>query len=155
MKYFKKELVSSPLKLPNGFRVLFTEVADDIGVLATDDGYLIGELNNAIKRRVGGVVAISSDEYEELKKNQPGLPLPPPWVERHSQHLAAARQPAHESHVVEDSRPLPPAPPPPSNPPPLSVPDTVPVAPVVAKAGPRRGGRFPKAAAASSSSPSE
>lgn len=72
MKFYKKELVSNPLSLPDGRRVRFEQIgASDTGVLATEDPGLITELDKAAARHVGGVVEITSEQYQELKKNPP------------------------------------------------------------------------------------
>lgn len=82
-KYFRKEIVSTPLYLKGGGRVPFVALGDDVGILETDDAALIGQLEVAIKRRMGGVVAITAEEFEELKKNPPARRLKPsslkPW----------------------------------------------------------------------------
>lgn len=77
VKYFKKELVSNRLALPNGKRVHFEQIGDtDTGVLATDDAGLIAELEKAVAARRGGVVAIDEQTYSELKKNPAAKPTP-------------------------------------------------------------------------------
>lgn len=101
MNYYRKELFSNPLRLPNGFTIQFTEVADDMGVLATEDGYLISELRNAIQRRVGGVNEISASEYEDLKKNPPDKPSPPPWLNAQNLHQRAGVQSLAANVVAE------------------------------------------------------
>lgn len=82
-KYFRKEIVSTPLFLKVGGKVPFVALGDDIGILETEDATLIGQLEVAIKRRMGGVVAITAEEFEELKKNPPAPRLKPsslkPW----------------------------------------------------------------------------
>lgn len=70
MKYYKKELVSNRLALPNGKRVGFTQIdGTDTGVLATEDEGLITELGKAIASQRGGVIEIDQQTYEDLKKN--------------------------------------------------------------------------------------
>lgn len=77
MKYYKKELVSNRLALPNGKRVGFTQIdGTDTGVLATEDEGLIAELDKAIASRRGGVIEIDLQTYEELKKNPLARPSP-------------------------------------------------------------------------------
>ena len=70
-KYFRKEIVNTPLYLKGGGKVPFIALGGDIGILETDDATLIGQLEVAINRRMGGVIAITSEEFEELKKNPP------------------------------------------------------------------------------------
>lgn len=75
MKYYKKELVSNRLALPNGKRVAFVQVGQsDTGVLATEDEGLIAELDKAVAGRRGGVIEIDLQTYEELKKNPTAKP---------------------------------------------------------------------------------
>lgn len=69
MNYYKKELLSTPLYLPQGRRVPFEDVGGDTGVVATEDGSLIVELDGAVKRRIGGIVVINQGTYDDLKKN--------------------------------------------------------------------------------------
>lgn len=69
MKYFLKELVSKPLKLSTGNTIEFEDVGGDMGVIATDNGFLVGELEKAHENRVGGVVPIDQEQYDDLKKN--------------------------------------------------------------------------------------
>lgn len=77
IKYYKKELVSNRLALPNGKRVEFTQIdGTDTGVLATEDEGLIAELDKAIAARRGGVVEIDLATYEGLKKNPFARPSP-------------------------------------------------------------------------------
>ena len=70
-KYFRKEIVSTPLFFKSGGRAPFEVVGSDAGLLQTSDPALIEQLELAIKKRMGGVVAITAEEYEELKKNPP------------------------------------------------------------------------------------
>lgn len=74
MRYFKKELVSRPLYLPGGGKVGFTNIGDDTGLLATEDGFLIAELSKLAARHKGGVVELNVAAYEDLKKNPPTSP---------------------------------------------------------------------------------
>lgn len=104
VNYYRKELVSNPLRLPSGHIVKFTEVADDTGVLATEEGYLISELNAAIARHVGGVVAIEASEYEELKKNPPSKPSLPPWLDGQNLPQRLGVQSLAANVVVEDGK---------------------------------------------------
>ena len=68
-KWWIKELLNNPLRVPAGFKVEFEDVGGNVGVLATDDGYLNSELQAAFDRKVGGVYEISKEKYESLKKN--------------------------------------------------------------------------------------
>lgn len=95
-KFFRKEIISTPLFLKSGGKAPFEAVGSDIGLLKTSDAALIEQLELAIRKRMGGVVSISSDEYEELKKNPPVRRLKPtsskPWQ--------ADSQPRNQSAVV-------------------------------------------------------
>lgn len=71
-KFYKKELVSNRLALPNGKVVKFEQVGDsDTGVLATTDQALASELDKAAAAGRGGVVEITAEQFENLKKNPP------------------------------------------------------------------------------------
>lgn len=70
VKFYKKELVSNRLALPNGRAVAFEQIGGtDSGVLATTDPGLIAELDKAVAARRGGVVSITEQQYQDLKKN--------------------------------------------------------------------------------------
>lgn len=72
MNYYKKELISNRLALPNGRGVKFEQIGtSDTGVLATADPGLIAELDKAVASNRGGVVALTQQQYDELKKNPP------------------------------------------------------------------------------------
>jgi hypothetical protein len=63
MRYFLKEKTSRPLYLPNGAKAPFESAGGDYGLLETQDSYLVTELDKAVKMHVGGVVALSAEEY--------------------------------------------------------------------------------------------
>ncbi len=61
----------------NGQKVQFELLGDARGVIALDEesnAVEIAELREYVKRRVGGVSEISSEEFESAKKNHPYLP---------------------------------------------------------------------------------
>lgn len=71
-KFYKKELLSNRLALPNGKTVPFDQAGDsDTGIIATSDAGLISELDKAAAAGRGGVVSISEQEFQDLKKNPP------------------------------------------------------------------------------------
>ena len=75
MRYYKKLLVSQPVKCL-GALVAFEPVGGNVGVRQLNESTesaLIAELDNLADHRRGGVVKISDEAYEGLKKN----PLPP------------------------------------------------------------------------------
>lgn len=77
MRYFKKEIPTNRLMLPNG-RALNFEYADpnDLGFLKTEDGYIIAELESAIARRVGGVLNSNESEYVAFEQKKSSSPSP-------------------------------------------------------------------------------
>lgn len=81
MKYFKKELPTNPLALPNGRKIHFDHAdPNDLGFFKTEDGYLIGELESAIARHVGGVLPSNEAEYiafEQKKRDTPSTSSQP------------------------------------------------------------------------------
>lgn len=107
-KYFRKEIVTTPLNLKSGGRVPFVVVGGDTGILETEDPKLIEALEMAVKRRMGGVVAITFEEFEELKKNPPAPRLKrsslKPWG-RQDNH--PANQPREEDAAVVSQKTAP------------------------------------------------
>lgn len=90
-RYWKKEIPETPFYLPIGKAIQWDFVVDDLGWLATDDGYINAELIRARAARVGGVIEVSAEEYAEaLKKKadsnsqprQPGRPTIGPTSRR-------------------------------------------------------------------------
>lgn len=80
-RFFKKINVGMPLMIL-GARVQFTVLGGNLGVIAiSDDLPLCDELDELSKANGGngraGVVAIDEATFEELKKKQPLIPLPP------------------------------------------------------------------------------
>jgi hypothetical protein len=63
MKWYLKELVQSALYLPNGSKAPFEDIGGTYGILATSDGYLIAELDRAVKTHTGGVIPLTEAEY--------------------------------------------------------------------------------------------
>lgn len=101
MKYYKKELVSNRLALPNGRRVNFTVVGDsDTGVLATEDPELIKELDQAVAKRRGGVIEIEAEVYDGLKKNPLAKPSPIKSLNAQSIRQLLSQKPNGEKPVA-------------------------------------------------------
>lgn len=76
MRYFRKELISTPLYLSTGGKFPFDNIGGDEGLWATEDQNLIREAEAAISRGIGGISEIRQQEYEELIKKKIGGPLP-------------------------------------------------------------------------------
>lgn len=57
-QYFRKELPDQPLRLSNGIPLTGE-------FFAVDDPWMQNELNTAITRRVGGILSISKEEYDD------------------------------------------------------------------------------------------
>lgn len=83
--YFKKEIVSNPIYDHQGAQIPFEICAGNCGVIALDSenaaqAVLIDTLNKTVGRH--GVVLITEDKYEELKKkpllNKPNSRLKEP-----------------------------------------------------------------------------
>jgi hypothetical protein len=80
-RYFSKINPKQDLLLSNGswFNSLasWEPVGDgESGVLATNNGFLIREMELAMERQRGGIREISQSEFETLKKKEPNLK---PW----------------------------------------------------------------------------
>lgn len=90
MRYFKKELPTNRLMLPNG-RALNFDYADpnDLGFLKTEDGYIIAELESAIARKVGGVLHSNESEYAEFEQKKSNSPSPN--LRQHGQSAISAQ----------------------------------------------------------------
>lgn len=75
--YYLKEVVERKLFLPNGAPVQFDAVDTTYGLLSTSDPYVISELEKAIQNRVGGVIKLTEEEFNDwnAKKNSPTSPL--------------------------------------------------------------------------------
>jgi hypothetical protein len=73
-RYYRKEITSVPF-FAAGARVMFEQLAGNTGVLAVEDTEqnksFILALDEAAKKRVGGVVMIDAEQYEDLKKKRP------------------------------------------------------------------------------------
>lgn len=93
MNYFHKELVANKLNLPNGRKVVFETLGDGNGVIATNDNYIVREFRVAISQHTHGVSEISSEQYEELKKNATATP---------SQHRQAGQRSALSAQSLID-----------------------------------------------------
>ena len=70
MRYFKKELVNRPLMTQQGWPIPFEDVGDGWGALATNEPFLIGQLEALIKSpNPKGVIEVGSlEEFEDFKK---------------------------------------------------------------------------------------
>jgi len=78
MRYFLKELVKIPLYIPNGATVPFEDIGGNYGLFQTADPYLIGELDKAIKNRVGGVIPLTEEEFTTWQKKKAASPSSSP-----------------------------------------------------------------------------
>lgn len=76
MRYFLKELVSTPLYLPGGHHFPFEVVTGEQGIWATEEPYLIGEAEKALAKGIGGIAEIDKEQYDELKKKVLAGPSP-------------------------------------------------------------------------------
>ena len=77
MAFFLKELRDRPIRVPGGWEIGFEDAGGNIGILSTEDGYVISELKAAESRKAGGVYEIDQARYEELKKKQGRARLSP------------------------------------------------------------------------------
>jgi hypothetical protein len=82
-KFYLKEILSTKFWLPNGKQAPWEPVGNDTGVLSTNAPNLIFHLDNAAAKHVGGIVSITEEQFNELKKNLTGAASPRP-LERES-----------------------------------------------------------------------
>lgn len=69
MKHFLKEIVQTGLRGANGKIIVWEKLAQNFGVLALADGDPnVAILNDFAERKVGGVAAITPEQYEDYKK---------------------------------------------------------------------------------------
>lgn len=76
-QYFYKEILSNKVWLPNGKLPAWEAVGNDIGVLATNDAFVIFHLTSLSHKHVGGIVKIDEAAYQDAKKNALGSGSPP------------------------------------------------------------------------------
>ena len=74
MHYFRKEILSNRIVLKTR-NPQWESVGNDEGILATDSDELVAELGVMADVGRGGVIRITAEEYEELKK-KPASPSP-------------------------------------------------------------------------------
>jgi hypothetical protein len=74
MVYFKKYDPRIALNTSMGSRVPFIDLGTSWGLLSTEDNYLISELRRAQREQRGGVMEISGEEFEDLKKKETPKP---------------------------------------------------------------------------------
>ena len=86
MTFFKKTILSNPIATSKGYRIQFQPIGDDEGVIALEDETVIAELKDMAERRVGGVIEVTREQFDELKKKdefvsqpKPRLSDPPQW----------------------------------------------------------------------------
>lgn len=100
-RFFAKELPEQPIYISGRpYRFDF---------LATEDAWLIGELQNAALSGVGGIIEITKDAYDESLKKKSGTPSPPSFLNRRPELVAPQFQPpapgARPAVLVGDNRP--------------------------------------------------
>ena len=69
-RYYKQAGPDTPLYLSNGQRLVFPSVDGKYGFIATNDKFLIGEINTAINTFKGGVSVCTKDEYKDYLKKK-------------------------------------------------------------------------------------
>jgi len=81
-RYYKQADPSTPLYLSNSQRLVFPTADGATGYIATKDKFLIGEINTAINKFIGGVAVCTKEEYSEyLKKKSSGAAPSKRWRE--------------------------------------------------------------------------
>ena len=81
-RYYKQDKPDTPLYLSNGQHLVFPTTDGITGYLATNDNFLVGEINTAINKCMGGVAVCTKDEYKEyLKKKSSGRTPQKKWRE--------------------------------------------------------------------------
>ena len=62
--------MSRPLRSSKGWPVIFDDIGDDIGILETNDPFLISELEATMASQKGGVREVVTDEEWEVTKKK-------------------------------------------------------------------------------------
>lgn len=117
MRYFLKEKTSRPLFFPNGAKCPFEPIAGDYGLIATEDNYVVTELDKAAKMNVGGVVPLTEEEYKSwaekkmnsessLDSSQPGRETLGPIPFQQLQAIRAAGAAAVGSPIIGGPPPV-------------------------------------------------
>jgi hypothetical protein len=72
MKYFRKSVPKTPVWISNGSKIVFDSNDRKAGFYATDNAFVIGELEKAEREGRGGVVSITDEQYdaEYIKKKE-------------------------------------------------------------------------------------
>lgn len=76
MKFFSKYDLRNKIYTGAGWPVPFKDVGGMIGLLATNDNYIISELQKVIDEHRGGVQEVTAAEFEALKKKENQKPYP-------------------------------------------------------------------------------
>ena len=77
MNYFRKSVPATPVWISNGSKVVFSTNDKKTGYYATDNPFIIGQLELAQRENRGGVVSISAEQYDAEFIKKKGLPIPP------------------------------------------------------------------------------
>lgn len=79
MRYFAKSVPKTPLWLTDNRKLVFETIDREMGYFATDDPFMMAEMDSFIRTSRGGVREITLADYESfLKKKGTWTPLPPP-----------------------------------------------------------------------------
>lgn len=79
MRYFAKSVPKTPLWLSDNRRLVFETIDREMGYFATEDPFMVSEMDKFIRESRGGVREITATDYETfLKKKGISKPLPPP-----------------------------------------------------------------------------
>ena len=70
MRYFQKEDVRNKVYTGAGWPIPFKDFGGQIGGIETTDGYIIEEIGKLISQKRGGVMEISANEFDNLKKKE-------------------------------------------------------------------------------------
>jgi hypothetical protein len=77
MNYFRKSVPQTPVWVSNGSKIVFDSNDRKAGFYATDNPFVIGELQRADREGRGGVVTITAEQYDTEYVKKKGLPSSP------------------------------------------------------------------------------
>lgn len=70
MRYFRKEDVRNKCYTGAGWPIPFKDFGGYTGGIETDDAYIITEISKLISNHQGGVIEVTAQQYDDLKKKE-------------------------------------------------------------------------------------
>lgn len=116
-RFFLKEQVENKIRTSQGWPIQFAVVSHDragrpdYGALMTEDKYILSQLDDLIRRRIGGVIEIDHDTYQDWLKKKEETQSPNSLSGQSLPHLAfqpLSTHPSLQQNAAVASEPPPP-----------------------------------------------